>query len=66
MLKRVAVTYRYEAKVRPYADELVCLATPELFYAVSQFYRHFPQVEDEEVVSLLKTSPTPRREQYNA
>jgi len=42
------------SKVRPYADEVVCLETPEEFYAVGQFYRHFPQVEDEEVVALLK------------
>ena len=40
-------------KVRPYADEVVCLATPPEFHAVSQFYSSFPQVEDEEVVRLL-------------
>ena len=41
-------------RVRPYADEVVCLATPTDFSAVSQFYRHFGQVEDEEVVALLE------------
>lgn len=41
-------------KVRPYADEVVCLATPREFHAVSQFYDAFPQVEDEEVVQLLQ------------
>jgi putative phosphoribosyl transferase len=40
-------------RIRPYADELVCLETPEDFMAVGQFYRHFPQIEDEEVVRLL-------------
>jgi putative phosphoribosyl transferase len=40
-------------QIRPYADELVCLETPEEFMAVSQFYRHFAQVEDEAVVALL-------------
>lgn len=40
-------------RVRPYADEVVCLAAPEDFMAVSQFYRDFQQVEDEEVVALL-------------
>jgi putative phosphoribosyl transferase len=40
-------------QVRPYADEVVCLEKPEDFQAVGQFYRHFPQVEDEEVVVLL-------------
>jgi predicted phosphoribosyltransferase len=42
------------AKVRAYADEVVCLATPTEFHAVSQFYDSFPQVEDEEVVRVLK------------
>lgn len=41
-------------KVRSYADEIVCLHTPGFFYAVSQFYRHFPQVSDDEVVALLR------------
>lgn len=40
-------------KVVPYADEVVCLSAPELFYAVGQFYRSFPQVSDEEVIALL-------------
>lgn len=41
------------AQIRPYCDELVCLETPEEFMAVSQFYRHFDQVEDREVAALL-------------
>lgn len=41
-------------KVRPLADEVLCLQTPEWFQAVGQFYRHFDQVEDEEVIALLK------------
>jgi putative phosphoribosyl transferase len=40
-------------KVRPYADEIVCLDAPPEFHAVSQFYVSFPQVEDEEVMRLL-------------
>lgn len=40
-------------QVRDYADEFVCLQTPREFLAVGQFYRHFPQVEDDEVVRLL-------------
>ena len=40
-------------KVKPYADEVVCLSAPELFYAVGQFYASFPQVSDEEVIALL-------------
>ncbi|MFH0846931.1 MAG: phosphoribosyltransferase [Chloroflexota bacterium] len=34
-------------------DEMVCLRAPYGFASVGQFYRHFPQVEDEEVLSLL-------------
>ena len=44
-------------KVQPYADEMVCLSSPEMFYAVGQFYASFPQVSDEEVITLLKTTP---------
>ncbi|HCY16610.1 MAG: phosphoribosyl transferase [Curvibacter sp. GWA2_64_110] len=40
--------------VRELADEVVCLQAPEFFQAVGQFYRDFPQVEDEEVIALLK------------
>ena len=41
------------ASVRQFADKTVCLHTPDNFYAVGQFYRHFSQVEDEEVVRIL-------------
>jgi putative phosphoribosyl transferase len=34
-------------------DELVCVATPEDFRAVGQFYRDFSQTSDEEVASAL-------------
>ncbi len=34
-------------------DELVCVATPEPFVAVGQFYADFSQTSDEEVASLL-------------
>ena len=43
-------------KVMELADEIVCLETPDMFQAVGQFYRHFPQVEDAEVLALLKSS----------
>lgn len=36
------------------ADEVVCLEVPDNFHAVGQFYRHFPQVEDDEVIRLLR------------
>lgn len=41
-------------KVTKLADEVVCLETPEFFQAVGQFYRHFGQIEDDEVIRILK------------
>jgi putative phosphoribosyl transferase len=35
------------------ADEIVCLATPAVFGAISQFYEDFHQVDDAEVVAGL-------------
>ncbi|MBZ0069744.1 MAG: phosphoribosyltransferase [Thiobacillus sp.] len=40
-------------KIRPYADEVVCLQAPEFFRAVGQFYRDFPQIDDAEVEAIL-------------
>jgi putative phosphoribosyl transferase len=45
-------------KVAENCDELVCLRTPADFYAVGQFYRHFPQVGDDEVVAALAGAST--------
>ena len=42
------------ARVRPLADEVLCLSAPDDFQAVGQFYRHFDQVEDDEVIALLR------------
>jgi putative phosphoribosyl transferase len=39
--------------LRSEADEILCLATPEPFYAVGLYYRDFDQTSDEEVVRLL-------------
>ena len=46
-------------RVSPYADEVVCLATPAHFHAVSQFYREFPQIEDEEAERILARAAKP-------
>jgi predicted phosphoribosyltransferase len=43
-------------KVRAQADEVVCLQTPDVFYAVGQFYSDFRQVDDAEVVALLRAA----------
>ena len=40
-------------KVRPLCDDVVALAVPPDFGAVSRFYREFAQVEDDEVSELL-------------
>lgn len=43
-------------RVRPLADDVVCLRTPGFFYAVGQFYRDFRQVDDSEVIALLRAA----------
>lgn len=35
-------------------NELICLSTPEPFFAVGQFYQEFSQVTDDEVMQKLK------------
>lgn len=47
-------------KVRPWADELVCLSVPEDFEGVGQFYRDFRQVEDEDVLACLRSAAGPQ------
>lgn len=42
------------ARVTHLADEVVCLRQPADFEAVGQFYRHFPQVSDDEVLAILR------------
>lgn len=42
------------AAARAAADDVVCLLEPEDFYAVSQGYQEFGQVEDEAVLELLR------------
>ena len=41
-------------KVSAMADEVICLEAPEYFQAVGQFYRNFSQVEDDEVIEILR------------
>jgi putative phosphoribosyl transferase len=38
----------------PEADDVVCLAMPEPFFAVGTHYRDFRQTTDTEVVDLLR------------
>ena len=43
-----------EEEMRTLVDEWVCLLTPACFMAVGGFYSDFTQVEDEEVVAMLR------------
>lgn len=47
------------ARIKPLADETVCLSAPENFMAVAQFYRDFPQVEDAQALAVLKACAQP-------
>jgi putative phosphoribosyl transferase len=44
-------------RLRTKVDDLVCLAAPDLFFAVGEWYRDFQQVSDSEVRKLLAQSP---------
>lgn len=54
----VAAAQSMEA-LREEADEVVCVHIPEQFVAVGQWYQHFDQTTDEEVVELLEEVGTP-------
>lgn len=47
-------------RIRNEADEVVCLESPEEFYAVSQFFEDFSQVSDEEVIAIMRQPQTRR------
>jgi predicted phosphoribosyltransferase len=42
------------AEIKHLADEVVCLESEALFFAVGQFFDDFRQVEDDEVVAILR------------
>jgi putative phosphoribosyl transferase len=44
------------AELRPLCDRIVCLESPRDFHAVGQFYANFAQVEDDEVIDLLRSA----------
>lgn len=41
-------------RIESLADDVVCLEAPAVFFAVGQFFRDFEQVEDDEVITVLK------------
>jgi putative phosphoribosyl transferase len=47
--------------LRKEADEIICLETPDPFWALSLFYRDFPDVADAEVLELLERARIRRR-----
>lgn len=47
------------AELRELCSEVVCLATPEPFYAVGAHYEDFSQTSDDEVVQLLRAANAP-------
>ena len=42
--------------LKPFADEVICLHTPDDFMAVGAWYRNFDSVSDEEALSVLHRS----------
>lgn len=40
------------------ADQVVCLATPDIFFTVGQWYVNFEQVSDEQMAALLEEAST--------
>ncbi|MFZ5863272.1 MAG: phosphoribosyltransferase [Nitrospirota bacterium] len=46
-------------RIRDVADRVVCLETPEVMFAVGEFYREFSSVTDTEVVEMLHRHRTP-------
>lgn len=40
------------------ADQMVCLATPDIFFTVGQWYVNFEQVSDEEMATWLQQAST--------
>ena len=46
--------------IRGEADEVICLETPAILYAIGYHFRDFSQVSDEDVVATLQEARRPR------
>ena len=46
--------------LRPEADEILCLLTPQFFYAIGEFYQDFSQTSDREVIEAAGRRPPAR------
>lgn len=51
-------------RLADHCDRLVLLRMPITFYAVGQFYLHFDQVDDSQVIDILKHEARDRRSMY--
>ncbi|HUY45416.1 MAG TPA: phosphoribosyltransferase [Streptosporangiaceae bacterium] len=49
----------WEARMGRDADEMVCVETPEAFFAIGQFYADFSQTSDGEVTACLERAAAP-------
>jgi predicted phosphoribosyltransferase len=54
------------AEIRRWCNDVVCLHTPEVFWAIGQFYEDFTQVEDEQALALLRSVGCGGRQQSHA
>ncbi len=41
-------------KIKPMVDEIICLHIPPFFGAVGAFYQNFNQVEDDDVIAIMR------------
>jgi putative phosphoribosyl transferase len=41
-------------QIERYCDEVICLLLPESFWAIGQFYEDFTQLDDQDVVRILR------------
>jgi predicted phosphoribosyltransferase len=48
-------------EIRPWCDEIVCVVSTPALRAVGQFYADFEQIEDAEVMELLRKAPAAAR-----
>ena len=51
-------------QLRPLCGEIVVLATPDPFYAAGQHYRDFRQIEDSEVIKMLRAADRNREARH--
>ncbi|HEY8101955.1 MAG TPA: phosphoribosyltransferase [Burkholderiaceae bacterium] len=51
-------------KLREEVDEIICLNTPDPFYAVGLWYENFEQITDAEVMRLLEESEREHTQHY--